>query len=103
MGRALPRATRVLVAATLFVSFGVLFSGCAWLLGGIIGADAGFLSGQMTKSPETSAAAGGVAGAGAGALVGAAVGGPLGGAIAGGLSGAGTGYVTNREFSQQRD
>jgi hypothetical protein len=76
MGKGLPHATRTFVAVILFVSFGFVFSGCAWLVAGIAGTDVGFLSGQMTKSPEASAAAGGVAGAGAGALVGAAMGGP---------------------------
>ena len=104
MRKTLPGATRALVATILFVSFGLLLSGCLpWILGGVVGADAGFISGQMTKSSKTGAEVGGVTGAGSGALLGAAVGGPLGGAVAGGLTGAGTGYVTNRELSAPRN
>lgn len=92
---------RIILVAAFLLSL-ISFSGCAFLLGDLVGLGAGTVAGAVSKSPTTGAAAGGATGAGVGALVGYAVGGPLAGAVGGGLSGARAGYVTGRAPRQKR-
>jgi len=101
IGKNLPRDAQALVVAAVLVLL-VSLSGCAFLLGDVVGIGAGTVAGAVMKSPATGAAAGGATGAGAGALVGYAVGGPLAGAIGGGVSGVTAGYLIGKTQQNER-